>query len=515
MQSLGELYADLLLSNEFVYDQAPIVRMTIGGSTTLPISDFNMSREYGALAQQISIKLSNINPNDPNDVSYYNATRDNPEHNRTKNSYFDIIKPEKSLELEVGYGTSLDDDTITIFKGYVDTVKEKINSSESYIEIIGREKSRNLVDKKIKHLDNGEIVYNISYPIEADWDTYVLDSGDTNPYLYQIWDDVIARAGLTGDYTTYGGNDCELRLNDVNSEFFQNITGNWIDFLKNLIKAMLECTYLTLYQFERNETIYLAKLDWFDSDYLDNEQLNGTNWSYLNLAMYRAIEDSLSVRHNTNNSIEYIKDVDYEYDYAKHAIRRIATGDIGDGDFVNVFYTGSGWSYKPNQIYDLEKTKSTNNMYGLILGKNDEFDLETSWPTGELEDGTELSTDKVLELSSNVFVDSDNLLTLVLSKREEMKKNYITIVASVVTIPHLESGDVVHFLIYGMIENLYRIIGLTINYNADKGFDMQVKCDYYDNAMLFTESYFMTSDGKYFCTSNSRKLKVDIGHQTP
>ena len=169
----------------------------------------------------------------------------------------------------------------------------------------------------------------------------------------------------------------------------------------------------------------------------------------------------------------------------------------------------SAWSYKANQIRKLEKLKSHNEMYGLLRVKNDEEDLERTLELGVLEDNTTVSTDKIKTYDNPAYVTNAQLDDFLEGKQLEMKQNYINVTNNVIPILHLQTGDIIHFLIYGTITKIYKILGIILSYDGNSGFDMQLKCNYYQDSKLFTESYFMTSGGKYFCTSNTRKVKFN------
>ena len=517
MQTITEAQANALLSLELLGDNTPLVYIKLNSiQLDIPIIALDISKEYGSIAQQATITIANVNPSIIWDTGYYNAQREHPENNKPTNSYHELIKPGEEVEIIGGYYGN----TVTIMTGVIRTVKINIMcSADALMQLTVREKSQMLVDGTIHHTSSGTRYHYINYPIEAGVDTFSLTAADTNPYLYEIWEDVCLRAGFTAGEVNVDTS-CTIRLNDIDGDSFQNITGKWSDLTKRLTSLMyyVSGSYsYPFYQYEDQDGEIHLKLDLFDSYRVllsdaETHVLNGIAYEELdNKAGYserRAIEDSILVVDNSDTNIEYSKDVDWEFDYASNSIRRIDTGAIGDGDTVRVSYSFINWLFKSEHTFDITQWLSHDEVYSDLVIKNDELGLERSLALDQLGDSSTFPENKikisdVQELTTNTQI--DNLLN---SQLLDMKKNYYNMECEVICIPQLQIGDLVTSLIYGTLTSIYKIMGFDIKFNAESGLSMQIRTVFFNTAYLVTDSFFITADSEYFQTSDTEFFKV-------
>lgn len=480
-QTISEAYANLLLSNEFIGTKIPLVQVVISDGVTeyeiTKVSSFNMSREFGAIAQSVTIQIPNVDPDDPLDTGYYNAQRNMTAHGKAATAYKDLIRPGRDLYIKAGYGDDNIADTVKIITANIDTVKVKISGEgESVLEILARCTGKYLVDGTIQQYNTstGIINYYITYPIAANIQTHYLGAGDLDPYLYQIWVDACMRAGydvlnIGGDWASF-----TMTLSDCDADAFKEITGKWCDLAKKIADL------LGAYMYEDEEgNIWLKVAN--DLEYADTESITLTGTTGVALSCrgynYRAIEDSIEVSGYTRS--------DWDFDYASNKIRRTSTSTIPSGTTVTVLYTFCAWCYKPNQIFDLTQWTSHDEVYGRLVMTNKELQIYATDDLGTLGDGSTVSTIKTLVEDHPELTTEEQLTALVALKKAEMLKNYFNMSADVVAIPHLRVRDTICTLLYGTISSIYEITGFNLSYDPESGFTQQIEGIYYNTSGVY------------------------------
>lgn len=382
------------------------------------------------------------------------------------------------------------------------------------MNIISRGMTKKLVDRKIKQYNSttAETLYYMTYPVESsDIDTtgYELTYADTDPYLYEIWEDVCKRAGYD-DADIHTNTDCTLKLSDIDADSFINIKGTWANLAKQIVDLMFVLdggTYVKFYQKEdENGDIYLNKdydISWIGSG---NITFSGTDWHSLSTfqggSNYRAVENSIVIDSYT------VADGEFEFDYAGNKVRRTDGSSIADGSPVAIYYTYCAWVFIPNQLYKIKEWTSHDDISGTILATNNDLGLSYQLAVGALSDGSEVSADKVYEIDIPELNTSALLGNWATAKKTEMRKSLYNLKADIVPIPHLRVRDIVCCLLYGTVKELYEITGLNFNYEAEKGFSQSLKAIYYNlsDVIAPTNSYLITADGDYLLDSSSDYL---------
>jgi len=482
MQEMTAEQANIILSKNQVGASAPIFYADIGGKTDIKITSFSMSREHGAMAQNCSLTIANVNPTDPSDTGYYNEGRNDSANNKPSNAYNGIIIPGGLISVKMGYGDSATLDTVPIFTGSIDTVKISMSGNNSQINIQCRGTTKKMVDNPIQcdRVVSGEIFYHINYPINGwaasgeELTEFYLKVADTNPLLLSIWIDACERAGYSAGNIVYDIA-WTTRLNDVAEGSFTNCTGSWIQLAQKVVDL------LGAYMYEGEEgKVYLKVANNQVNAGADTISMTGTSWHALEDGGYaRAIKESIVV---VDFSETFIIDVDYEFDYATNSIRRIDGGGITAGQGVDVTYTYCAWKFNPTQVYQLDQYVSHDETYGLLVATNNELTLKRDLTTGALGDGSSMSTLKALvedkpELTTNAQLDA-----YLASKMVEMKKNYFNLHLNCIAIPHLRVRDIICCVLFGTVTSLYEIIGFNITYDASSGMSQTIDSVYYGSS---------------------------------
>jgi hypothetical protein len=481
----------------------------IFSAANIPIMNFNLARDFGAIAQQCTLTLANTNPSDIADTGYYNYQRDNANNVKATNNFEGKIKNGIEIKIKAGYGNT----SVYVFTGIINTVKIQLENN-SVMDITAKGKSACLIQNTIKHVDTGITYRWMDYPILGTVETYYLDSTDTNPYLYEIWKDICMRAGFADsdvDFTTHGGNLCTLRYNDITVESVENVKGDWASFAQAIIDIMYYVSGTRVFGFfmyeDEQGKIYLAVDRDFDYAGNDDLTLTGTDWITFTdaaAANYRVVPESVRADGGT-----YTINVDFEIDYAKNAVRRIISGSISAGQTVNFVYTFCAWRFPPNQLFDVTQWVSHDEMYGTLVGINEEEEIEETEELTTLGDGTTVSTDKEITFSNEAIRTTANMQNYLKSKKLTMKRSYYNLQGNVICIPHLRPRDIVCMLVYGTVKELYKIVGLSISYNGDSGnLKMVLKCVLYELSGIVNDNqdYLFDSDGNYLIDSDFKYL---------
>ena len=449
----------------------PRAIVLIGASVMPNVMSVSITREDNSIAQGCSITLSNINPSDPIDNGYYNSQRDDTTNGKPSNSYNGLIKPGASISVLGGYGANV----VSIFTGVIDTVKIKV--MDGSIEIFCRDVGYRLVDNTIfsENSNQTEQYQYITYPIEAGIFTtgYNLGSGDTNPYLYDIFIDVCMRAGFNSLYIGY--DNFTTRLNDLQGDYFTELSGTWDSIVLKIADILQANVYC-----DEDGNIFLKERT--GKDYLavaEDITLTGTTWSPL--ANKYCIKDSI----NLNDP--FYDSTDYDFDYATNSIRRSVGTTIPTGTTLSIDYSYVDWVFKVGEgLYDLVQWVSHDNEYGSIQVTNSELEL-ASYLEIHLADSSVLSHNKLLTIDMPELITQGQLDAYATAYSLMLRRNYFNIDAEVVTLPHLQVGDLVHFLVYGTATGIYEIKGFNIDYDASTGFSMSLNTIFFNTSGVYYE----------------------------
>jgi len=480
MQLLSEANCNIILNNNFVGVEAPLLYVDIGGKTNIKVLTFGLSREFGALAQGCTIRIPNVDPVNPIDTGYYNQQRDATDYNKPANEFADIIQPGALVTVKTGYGDSNTVDTVQVFIGTIDTVKAKFGSNgEATITILCRGKSKKTVESTIFRTitTTGAIGYWINYPITSTVTEFYLKYADTNPYLYEIWVDACMRSGYAEvdlDWDTTW----TTRQSNCDGDAFKMCTGTWMD----LAQKVADILGAYMYEDEDGKMNLKVANNQVNAGN-DTLTLNGTTYTALEDGGYaRAIYESIEV---TNwMSTEYTR-ADWDFDYASNSIRRSAGSSIGDGEEIIVTYTYCAWVFRPKTLFGIEQIVSHDDMYGRIVATNEELKLVSSTTLDALGDGSALSTNKTLIEDVPEYVNQTQLDAYTAAKRLEMRKHYFNVSLDCVAVPHLRVRDIICPLLWGTVTGLYEITGFSLDFDAETGLEMTIEAVYYGSSGVY------------------------------
>lgn len=471
MQTISSTIATNILSNQFVYDNAPLMQVVIGGYDVTKVATFSINKEQSGVAHQMTITWPNVNYANPIDTGYYNAGRAYTSHNKPSNGYYGLIKAGETIYVKCGYGSSLSD-TIKVFTGKIDTVKKSLSGDDSIITVIARGMSRCLTDGTIQSIDSGgtrylSMTYDKTTGILSGITAAYISYGYADPYLHEVWRDVCQRAGF--DYGNVVHDTFTPKLSDFDSQSFKECKGKWYD----LAKRIADLLDAHMYEDEEGK-INLKKNTDLKYTQTENITLTGTTPVVLDCEgyNYRAIPESIAITGYTYGD-------DFVFDYATNSISRTADSDIPSGSTVSVSYTFCAWRFKPNQIYGLEQWESHDELAGRIFATNDELGYVQYADLGYLGDGTSVSTSKIEVTNHPELVTTTSLDAWIAARIAEMKKNYWNLSADVVAIPHLRVRDTICVLVWGTVKEIYEIVGYSLSYTPNEGLTMSLKCSYY------------------------------------
>lgn len=471
MQTISSTIANNILTNQFVYNNAPLMQVVIGGYDVTKAATFTISKDNAGICNQMTITWPNVNYANPLDTGYYNSGRNYTAHNKPSNGYLGLIEPGATVYVKCGYGASLSD-TIKVFTGKVDTVKLGLSGSDSIITIICRGMSRCLIDGVINcQYNDGTKFYNMSYDkttgIYANVVSAYISYGYADPYLHEIWRDVCQRAGF--DYGNVIHDTFTAKLSDYDAQSFKEIKGKWYD-LANRIAYLLDAH---MYEDEEGR-INLKKNTDLKYTQTENITLTGTTGVALTCEgyNYRAIPESISISGYTYGD-------DFVFDYATNKLSRTSDSDIPSGSTVSVSYTFCAWRFKPNQTYAIEQWVSHDELAGRIVATNNEMGWAQYGDLGTLGDGTSVSTSKMEITDHPEILTTAGLDAWIAARIAEMKKNYWNLSVDVVAIPHLRVRDTICVLMWGTVKEIYEIIGYSLSYAPNEGITMSLKCAFY------------------------------------
>lgn len=470
----------LYYNKAFMNVNMPKVWAYIDSTICNSIESVSVSQEDDVISQLCRITIANVNPTDAFDTGYYNHNRNDTTHNKPSNDWLGKIMPGNTIDVRMGYGN----DTNCVFFGYIDTTETVIDGSgDAVINITCRDAGKFLLDGTINSYDvtSSEILSDITYPIDAGIYTtgYLLTAADTNPYLWQIWQDVCMRAGITYfDVGSSPNTDFPLRLDDLNDEYFEKISGTW-----NALTDLC-CKLLNARMFMRGEIMCLRKIE--NTDYTANRGLvlHDYDWESLDVDDYyvdRAIESSIKVW-NITKTFYYAPGVDYEYDEQTNSIRRAQMSNITNGQSVIVEFKKVNWIFKCGyNLYRIKQFNTHDDAYGTIVAKNDIDDLVRSINVGPYGDGsiaghvnnegynTKILTEDLPELTTEYLLDN-----WLIGRKQKMLQEYWQVEADCMAVTQLQLQDLVQFYLPGTIAGIYMIRGFTINYSAGD-FTMNIK----------------------------------------
>jgi len=367
MRAITQDEIGVLFGRECVGEDKPLVRVVMGGYYSANIDGFSIDKDDESLCSSCSATIQNVNPVDPFDTGYYNQQRNDGTHGKHDNAWRGIIKPGIAMVVYAGYTA---DTMQVIFTGTIDTVSIILSGEESILEIIGRDCGRLLVDGTITSYDEStsELLFDVTYPIDATITDVYLTSTDTNPYLYDIFIDLCRRAGIAlskinvDDYAYF-----TLRLDDIDSDFFEEISGTYDSAIQEIAKLLNARVFV-------DETNIIRLKYKGDSEYTNSKSVTLTNydWEYLDVNLSgitdRAIEDSIEISGYTLGD-------DFEFSLELNAIRRVVGSDIVSGSIVTVDYSYANWIFKNGvNIYSIKQWVSHDEMYSTLVAKNDEED---------------------------------------------------------------------------------------------------------------------------------------------
>jgi hypothetical protein len=472
MRYISTNVINAIFDNDFTGSRTPTIFVIIGGFLLNNVINMSISREENALTQQITIELNNINPSDHTDPGYYTQQRDDLANGKTKNEFYHIIQPGKNIIIQVGYGQNVD----SVFNGEILTVETIFNGNDCTLEIVGRDDGMLLTRGEINsyYTITSKKLWEITYPIEPGIlsTNFYLTSADEDPYLHHIFVDVCLRAGFY--YSQILWDDFTLRIGDLDNEYFEEITGKWDSLIHTIARLLNARVFVN----ESNQIELRKKVDkpfTFDGQIT----LTGTTWLSLNINETnkdRAIEDSIVFDSG------YEKDVDWEFDLETNMIRRTSASTIPSGSAVNVTYNYVNWIFKNGlNLYSLRQKNTHEDVYNLAVATNNNYDLQSELEIGALGDDSSIPANIIYREDLPELVTQTQLDDWVADKRVEIRRQYWGASASIVAVPQLQINDLVQFIIYGVISGIYKIIGFSLSYNPENGFDMQIETTFYAN----------------------------------
>jgi hypothetical protein len=189
---------------------------------------------------------------------------------------------------------------------------------------------------------------------------------------------------------------------------------------------------------------------------------------------------------NVDESITYIKDVDYVVDIYNNGIKRIPGTRISDGQTVKITYINCDYIFKHGKnIFTHNYKLSHQDMYGSIYVEGSGGEAWRYLQDGVNWDGSYISNEKSLFIEEDSNADNldtqQKVDTMADRLFNDMCERYMQSDANVLPIPWLQMFDLVQFYIYGTISEVYKIIGYNLSYNVEEGMNMDLRTYHYKN----------------------------------
>jgi len=211
----------------------------------------------------------------------------------------------------------------------------------------------------------------------------------------------------------------------------------------------------------------------------DSITLNGYTWTSLAVGsnnIDRAIEDSIVF------DAGYEKDVDWEFDLETNMIRRKAGGSFPDGTPVDYQYNYVNWVFRHGEgIYSFRNINTHEDLCYKIVAINEDEGLTSEGLLGTMGDGSTLEPTLIYREDLPELTTQGQLDDWVADYLTEIRKQYWGTKANIVAVPHLQINDLIQYFVTGMITGIYRIVGFTLTYSPENGFDMNIESAFYSN----------------------------------
>ncbi len=425
----------------------------------IPLKAVKIDREPAALAQRLTAQIANVNPADLTDAGYYMPFRDG-EFGKPRNQFFEILMPGRGVICEMGYGTNL----IQVFQGQIDDAEFQADGSGDFEAALEcRDAGWAIIDK---YITNGADYYLIYTEMTAE----------------DIVRDLLIRAGVPAANISIEATG--LTISEITFE-----RCSYADSLEQL---------LNISGFE----LFIDEYSHFNFHYPTDRQprvdpfaviLTGTEPADITGGGIQGkppiVLESMVVT-SIDGSVVYILGTDYTATQGSNSdnatLARTATSSIPDGGTVLVSYVYAAWVFQEGtDIFRLGVHITRRDIYGKVVVRSS---------TGSADDESVVSAecwfanralygipdDKIL------FVDVDGLGAVEAVQAaadqiaNDMVRGVIVSEFSAVPVFHLQLGDCIQILESSTtISEIYRIVGMNIEVNADGQASMNLTTKHY------------------------------------
>lgn len=431
-------------SNKLIYKTEVV--FPNNDNMTLPVYGFQIERDIDYIAQSCQLELYNINPSDIEDPGYYSPDRVGVWNQMLwPGNKFQVKVTVQVFDRDPVSNTPIyQEETFTMFTGYIEDVSMVIEASKSVIKVYARDGSI-LMDHQIPEDEFGDRWLEYSeVDIRTIIEDLLLKAGFASADIGYI-----QSTGIIIDIEFYNLTfaDCIAQLQDIcNYDFYFDEDGKAY-FVKSYASGPV-----------KNDTVLFA---------------NSEDYKYLGFEndRYSAMIPKSEVVKSFDDTIEYERDVDYTIDYIKQVIKRTTSSSIPLNTNVKISFLHTAYHFKSGEdIYSLKYRISRQLIQGAIkvIGDGAEAIYNNPNPTYY-----GVTAEKIQTLAENLYLTTEEQCQEMANRLGKgMLRTFRHAEILGVGIPFLQFGDCVQ-----ITENIttasevYRICGLK--------FSMQ-------NGMLYT-----------------------------
>jgi hypothetical protein len=403
-------------SNKLIYKA--VVVFPNNGNLELPVYAFQIERDIDYVAQSCQLELHNISPTDINDAGYYSPDR--------VGTWSKVLWPGNKFQVKITVEVFDRDpvtnvpthtaETFTMFTGYIDTVDMIIENSKSVLKIAARDAGSILMDNIIpEEFGSGDrwLEYS-SVDISTIVRDLLLKAGFTEDDMGDIQPTGIL-VDIEFQDTKYG--ECIAQLMDICVYDFYFDENGKANFVKSFASGPVKTDTISF----ATETGY--KFLGFDND------------------SYSVMIPKSDVVTSLDDTITYVRNVDYTIDYVKQTISRTAASSIPLSTDIKINWIVTAYHYKEGEdLYSLKYKISRNQMTGKVKVNGDGVEATYNNPNPT---SYGVSANKINFISQNIYLITEEQCQEMANRLgNSMLRTFRRAEILGVGIPFLQFGDV-------------------------------------------------------------------------